>query len=305
MYTRVKRLGAWLLGARKASLCSGLLEKDARERGDAIVTVAKGYENKIVQAIRGTEDKTIAKWETAGWQLVSRDQGTFRTALTFRRSKLKKNLPAAAALAFLLLVAVGGLTLGLIFGDDENTTAAPTDATASSPPADFVTPAAPSEPVPSETTWEETEDGDLTFGETARFRSTAGDNDIPLEITVESPVPFTPSEAATVFDARAYAVREGQLYETNVYFTVTIRNLSTSQAFSPDFVFSDVAGTGADDQVSTVVEGDVVGMTGWPQEIAPGGSFTLKDGYSVKDATAIEYTFDIDGLAGRSFYFSR
>lgn len=270
-----------------------------------MVAGTKGYENKTVQAIRGTEDKTIAKWETAGWQLVGRDQGTFRTALTFRRPRPKRSLATAAAFAFLLLVAVGGLTLGLIFGDDEDTTAAPADATASSPPADVVSPAPPSASTPSETTWEETQNADLSFGETARFRSTAGDNDIPLEITVEAPVSFTPSGAATVFDARAYAVREGQLHETNVYFTVTIRNLSTSQAYEPDFVFSDVAGTGADDQVSTVKEGDVVGMTGWPQEVAPGGSFTLKDGYSVKDATAIEYTLDIDGLAGRSFYFSR
>ncbi len=169
-----------------------------------------------------------------------------------------------------------------------------------------MTPAAPSAPAPSKTTWEETKDAHLTFGETARFRSTAGNNDIPLEITVESPVSFTPSEAATVFDARAaLGGREGSLHETTVYFTVTIRNLSTSEAFSPDFVFSDVAETGADDQVSEVMEGDVVGMAGWPQEVAPGGSFTLKDGYSVQDATAIEYTLDIDGLAGRSFYFSR
>jgi hypothetical protein len=270
------------------------------------VTVTKGYENRIVQALRGTEDRAIAKWEADGWQLVSRDQGTLRTGLTFRRSRLKRRLPAAAALAFLLFVAIGGLTLGLIFGDDENTTAPPTDATKASSPGEAVTPAAPSAPAPSEATWEETKDAHLTFGETARFRSTAGNNDIPLEITVESPVSFTPSQAATVFDARAaLGGREGSLHETTVYFNVTIRNLSTSEAFSPDFVFSDVAETGADDQVSEVVEGDVVGMTGWPQEVAPGGSFTLKDGYSVKDATAIEYTLDIDGLAGRSFYFSR
>lgn len=265
----------------------------------------KGYENKIVQAVRGTEDRTITKWEAAGWQLVSRDQGTFRTALTFRRSRLKKRLPAAAAVAFLLLVSIGGLTLGLIFGDDENTTAPPTDATESSSPGEVVTPATPSTPASSGTTWEETTDAHLAFGETARFRSTAGSNDIPLEITVESPVSFAPSGAATVFDARAASGgREGSLHETTVYFTVTIRNLSTSQAFSTDFLFSDVAETGADDQVSEVVDGDVVGMTGWPQEVAPRGSFTLKDGYSVKDATAIEYTLDIDGLAGRSFYFS-
>jgi hypothetical protein len=295
-----------LLGARKPSRCSRLLEKDARDREDAVVTVAKRYENKIVQAIRGTEDKTIAKWEAAGWEFVSRDQGTFRTALTFRRSRLKKSLPAAIAVVFLLLVSVGGLTLGLIFGDDEETAAPPTAADGSSSPSEVVTPTQPSEPAPSEATWEETEDAHLTFGETARFRSTAGNNNIPLEITVESPVSFTPSEAATVFDERAaVGGQEGSLYETNVYFTVTIRNLSTSEAFSTDAVFSDVAETGADDQVSTILEGDVVGMIGWPQEVAPGASFSLKDGYSVKDATAIEYTLDFDGLAGRSFYFSR
>src|SRR3712207_3523821 len=97
--------------------------------------------------------------------------------------------------------------------------ASPTDATETSSPGEVVTPTHPSEPAPSETTWEETEDAHLTFGETARFRSTAGNNDIPLEITVESPVSFTPSEAATVYDKRAdYTVREGKLYETNVYF---------------------------------------------------------------------------------------
>ncbi|TFV66368.1 UNVERIFIED_ORG: hypothetical protein E4P37_06630 [Bacillus sp. AZ43] len=262
-------------------------------------------EEKTVQAVRGTEARTIAKWEADGWHLVDRDQGTFRTALTFRRPRPRMSRATAAAFAGLAVVAVGGLTLGAIFGDDEGTTAAPADATASSPPADVGTPAAP-EPTPTETTWDETRDGDLTFGETARFRSTAGSNDIPLEITVEAPVPFTPSEAATVLDARAeYAVREGQLYATTVFFTVTVRNLSTSQAFDTDFVFSDVADTGADDQVSEVRDGDVVGIIGRPQEIPPGGSFTLKDGYSVADATAIEYTLDIDGLAGRSFSFSR
>jgi hypothetical protein len=269
------------------------------------VTVTKGHEVKITQAIRGTEERVIAKWEADGWQLVSHDQGTFRTALTFQRPRPKKSLTATVALASLLLVTVGGLTIGLISGDDETVTAPPT-ATASSPPADVATPPQPSAPAASTTTWGETQVADLGFGETARFRSTAGDNDIPLEISVGSPVSFTPSEDATVFDARtAVGGQEGELHETNVYFTVSIKNLSTSQAFSPDFVFSDVAETGADDQVSEVLEGDVVGMIGWPRMIAPGESFTLKDGYSVNDATAIEYTLNIDGLAGRSFSFSR
>src|SRR4051794_38078289 len=163
---------------------STVFEKDARERGDAIVTATKGFEHKIIQAVRGTEGRTIAKWQAAGWQLVSRDQGILRTDLTFGRPRPKRSLATAAAFAFLLLVAVGGLTLGLIFGDDEDTTAAPADATVSSPSADVGTPATP-EPASTETAWEETRDADLTFGETARFRSIAGDNDIPLEITVE------------------------------------------------------------------------------------------------------------------------
>ncbi len=294
-----------MLGAGRPPLRSQLLEKAERDREGAVVTVAKGHEDKIVHVIRGTEDRAIAKWEADGWELVSRDQGTFRTALTFRRSGLKKSLSAAVGIGFLALVSVGGLTLGLIFGDDEDTVAPPTAADGNSSPGEVVAPTKPSEPVPSATAWEETKDAHLTFSETARFRSTAGNDDIPLEITVESPVSFTPSEAAIVFDARAVVGgQQASLHEANIYFTVTIRNLSTSEAFSPDFVFSDVAETGADDRVSTILDGDVVGMTGWPQEIAPRASFTLKDGYSVKGATAIEYTLDIDGLAGRSFYFS-
>src|SRR3712207_8798709 len=48
--------------------------------------------------------------------------------------------------------------------------ASPTDATETSSPGEVVTPTHPSEPAPSETTWEETEDAHLTFGETARDR---------------------------------------------------------------------------------------------------------------------------------------
>ncbi|MGY1805016.1 excalibur calcium-binding domain-containing protein [Blastococcus sp. SYSU D00922] len=89
------------------------------------------YEFTSVQAIRGTEDKTIAKWGKNGWEVDRRDQGLLRTELTFRRVKpttlgsrigaafgrleptRRRTLLAASAVvvplfAFLIGVAVGG-----------------------------------------------------------------------------------------------------------------------------------------------------------------------------------------------------
>ena len=45
------------------------------------------YEFISVQVIRGTEGKTIAKWEKDGWELDARSQGLLRTEMTFRRVK--------------------------------------------------------------------------------------------------------------------------------------------------------------------------------------------------------------------------
>lgn len=264
----------------------------------------KGRESKTVHAIRGTEDRTIAKYEAEGWQLTSRDPGMLRTSLSFQRPRPTKTVATLVAAAVLVLLSIVGLTLGVIFGDDDRTPSS--SAAPESTRSGEVTEApASSAPGSASSTWEETRDGQLAFGQTAHFRSTAGRNNIPLDIVVEAAVPFTPSASATVFDARAgVGGITAPLHETTVYFTVTITNLSSSQAFSTDAVFSDVRKTGADDQVSLVLDGDVVGMVGWPQEIPPGQAFTLKDGYSVQDATVIEYELAIDGLAGRSFSFS-
>ncbi|WP_113684648.1 DUF4839 domain-containing protein [Blastococcus atacamensis] len=45
------------------------------------------YEFTSVQAVRGTEARTVAKWEKDGWELDRRDQGLLRTELVFRRVK--------------------------------------------------------------------------------------------------------------------------------------------------------------------------------------------------------------------------
>jgi hypothetical protein len=111
------------------------------------------YEFTSVQAIRGTEGKTIAKWGKDGWEVDSRDQGLLRTELTFRRVKPKtlggtllaafRTLPPkmqllAASAPVLLLVAV--ITIGTITesrggGSSPQPVASATDAEASAEPA--------------------------------------------------------------------------------------------------------------------------------------------------------------------------
>src|SRR5215203_6130566 len=49
------------------------------------------YEFKSVKAMRGTEGRSIAKWQTQGWELVSQDNATLHTTLNFR--KVKPPLP--------------------------------------------------------------------------------------------------------------------------------------------------------------------------------------------------------------------
>ncbi len=47
------------------------------------------YEFKSVQALRGRESSTKAKWQNQGWEFVSENRGTLRTELNFRRVKPK------------------------------------------------------------------------------------------------------------------------------------------------------------------------------------------------------------------------
>ena len=47
------------------------------------------YEFKSVQAVRGTEARSMAKWQKDGWEYVDQSQGSLRTTLNFRRVKPK------------------------------------------------------------------------------------------------------------------------------------------------------------------------------------------------------------------------
>lgn len=62
------------------------------------------YETHTVQTLRGTESKSIAKWEADGWELVSKAPGRIRTQLVFRRPKPKTPWRAYAIIGGVLVV---------------------------------------------------------------------------------------------------------------------------------------------------------------------------------------------------------
>lgn len=76
------------------------------------------YEVKTVQTMRGTEVRSIAKWQRAGWELVDQNTGILRTTLNFRRMKPKLPLFALAMAggALALIAAIIGIGAALESG---------------------------------------------------------------------------------------------------------------------------------------------------------------------------------------------
>lgn len=72
------------------------------------------YEIKTVTTVRGTEARSIAKWEKERWELVTRTELPFlRTQLTFRRPKAK---PPWVVLGIVGGVFVVGITILIVIG---------------------------------------------------------------------------------------------------------------------------------------------------------------------------------------------
>lgn len=111
------------------------------------------YELKSVKAVRFTEDKTIAKLESDGWELVDRDEQLLWTEMEFRRALPKESwtrwlLPGVAFLSVI------GMVIGVIYersGADPSTLpASTTPATSTAPPAPPTNAPSPDSSVPSE-----------------------------------------------------------------------------------------------------------------------------------------------------------
>lgn len=72
------------------------------------------YETKTVRAVRGMESRTIKKWETQGWEVVSQSPGTVQTEITFRRPKPKTPRLVWIAGGGVAVLAVAALAVGAI-----------------------------------------------------------------------------------------------------------------------------------------------------------------------------------------------
>ena len=71
------------------------------------------YEFNDVRAIRGTEARTIAKWQKDGWELHTQNPGTLQTKLTFRRPTPKTPWRLLAGLGGVLLVLAIVIVIGV------------------------------------------------------------------------------------------------------------------------------------------------------------------------------------------------
>jgi hypothetical protein len=94
------------------------------------------YLHKTVQAIRGTETRSISKWESQGWELVDQAPGKLRTTLNFRKPAPKVPwLPIAALLGVgVLILAIAGIAS--LFQGDDNAPAANSTSTSSDIPSE-------------------------------------------------------------------------------------------------------------------------------------------------------------------------
>lgn len=90
------------------------------------------YLHKTVQAIRGTEARSVSKWESQGWELVDQAPGKLRTTLNFRKPAPKVPwLPIAALVGVVVLIlAIVGIAR-LFQGDDAPATSGATSASTS------------------------------------------------------------------------------------------------------------------------------------------------------------------------------
>jgi hypothetical protein len=221
------------------------------------------YEFTSVQAIRGTERKTIAKWEKDGWALDSRNQGLLRTEMTFRRVKpatlgariraafgrleptVQRTLLVSSAAVVLLLV-VGIVFLGIRSGGSPSQpTASATEADAAASreptqPSEPQQPAATSSAVP---TIPAADDGTAAD----EVLTVENNEDLAALLAIKTPGAAEVGEFAAEYRGRtiefdgniAYMNNHGG-YTTRYDLLIYAGDFSTTTVSGPNFQFRDV-----------------------------------------------------------------
>lgn len=240
-----------------------------------------------------------------------------------RRKRERERRRALLICGALIVLLIPVFIVGIVNGRREaaktaaaSAAKAPTETPVPSSPAPAKSKPTPA-PEPSATKDDDDDDepveydeNHLQFGQTGHFTSTlaaAFQPEVPLEFTVSSPTPFELSKDADLSDASPYSGRtNGVRQPSNVFFTLTVKNLSKSVSYG-ETPNADVTKTGDDDTVSYVDDGDIEGL--WRlnggRDLRPGKSATVKLGFSVKSAEEIQFELHFDGLHGDSYYFTK
>jgi hypothetical protein len=197
------------------------------------------YQHKTVQAIRGTEVRSISKWEGQGWELVDQTPGKLRTTLNFRKPAPKVPwLPIAALLGVgVLILAIVGV-VSLFRGDDDDDPAS-TPAVSNTPTPSETQPEAASEkPEPGETPTE-SDDTDATI--------TAKNNDDFAAILVggecdKAVKTFATDNAGRTieFDGGIADMAPHGSYDTRYDILITPGDKAENATIGPYFKFEDV-----------------------------------------------------------------
>ncbi|GAA1967025.1 hypothetical protein [Microbacterium deminutum] len=258
------------------------------------------YETRTFRVVRGMESRTIKKWADDGWEVISQTPGTIRTDITMRRPKPKPPIVPWIIGGGVVVVALATI---ITFGVISERAAAPQASGSPVPPA---TPTAPSKTASPTPTVDDTCDtapasSSCKFGQTAIYSDSTRDGEMLLEITVLPPVEFTPSGSAVFFDN--FADQQAPK-PVNVYFPVTIKNVSPALARDNDFVFAHATNAEeGESDVLSVSDGEVTSSVDF-QSLAPGDSYGFKSGWSMSTLDGIKFTISIDGLSGYSVTFS-
>lgn len=141
---------------------------------------------------------------------------------------------------------------------------------------------------------------DCAYGQKAIFSDTVDEGELRLEITVLAPVRFTPSKDATFFDDFA---NEQKAQAVNVYFPVTIKNVSAVATLDSSWVFTHATNRDQDESDVFSIVADEFDGTLDLKDIAPGKSATFKDAWSMSTLDETQLEISINGLAGYSIDF--
>ncbi|SDT39872.1 hypothetical protein SAMN04489721_3463 [Agromyces flavus] len=123
-----------------------------------------------------------------------------------------------------------------------------------------------------------------------------------LEITVLHPVEFTLSGDAMVFDNFA---NQQEAKMMNVYFPVTIKNVSPELTRDDNFVFTRATNVDEGEYDVLSVSDEEIDSVVQFEDLAPGQSVELKSGWSMSTLDAVQFEVDIDGLSGYSITFEQ